>query len=150
MARGTDRTRLRPGSVIRYSYLWADEKARGREEGVKDRPSLVLAISTNSSDGTVRLMVLATTHAPPANPTDAVPFPPEVKRRLGLDDASTWIVTTEANAFAWPGPDIRPIPGRLPSTAIFGEVPNTVLRRVARSYLANRQRKRGRLISRTE
>ena len=31
------------------------------------------------------------------------------KRRLGLDDARSWIMVTEGNRFAWPGPDLRPI-----------------------------------------
>jgi PHD/YefM family antitoxin component YafN of YafNO toxin-antitoxin module len=31
-----------PGLVIRYSYLWQAEHVRGREEGVKDRPCVVI------------------------------------------------------------------------------------------------------------
>lgn len=34
-----------------------------------------------------------------------------MKRRLGLDDAPSWIVINDVNAFAWPGPDLRAIPG---------------------------------------
>jgi hypothetical protein len=29
------------------------------------------------------------------------------KRRLGLDEASSWVVLSEGNRFAWPGPDMR-------------------------------------------
>jgi len=138
------------GSVIRYSYLWADEKAQGQEEGRKDRPALVLALSVKEADGTTEVLVLAVTHTPPANAADVVAFPQDIKRRLGLDDAPSWIVTTEANAFVWPGPDIRPVPGRTPPTVIYGRVPDSLLRQVARSYLANRDKQRSRLIPRTE
>ena len=38
-----------PGLVIRYSYLWADDAATGHEDGVKDRPSvIVMAVGANS------------------------------------------------------------------------------------------------------
>lgn len=86
---------------------------------------------------------------PPADAADAVVFPQDIKRRLGLDDAPAWIVTTEANAFIWPGPDIRPVPGRTPTTVIYGRVPNGLLRQVAQSYLANRDEQRNRLVPRT-
>lgn len=138
------------GSVIRYSYLWADENARGREEGRKDRPALVLALSIKEADGNIEVLVLAVTHTPPTNEAEAVPFPQDIKRHLGLDDAPSWIVTTEANAFIWPGPDIRPVPGRTPATVIYGRVPDGLLRRIARSYLANRNTQRSRLVPRTE
>jgi hypothetical protein len=138
------------GAVIRYSYLWADENARGQEDGRKDRPALVLALSIKEADGNIEVLVLAVTHTPPPNAADAVAFPQDIKRRLGLDDALSWIVTTEANAFIWPGPDIRPVPGRSPTTVIYGLVPNGLLRQVARSYLANRDRQRSRVVPRTE
>jgi hypothetical protein len=138
------------GSVIRYAYLWADENARGREEGEKDRPALVLSLAVKENDGRTEVLVLAVTHTPSADPDDAVPFPQEIKRRIGLDDAPSWIVTTEANAFLWPGPDIRPVPGRAPTTVVYGRIPDALLRRVARSFLANRNRQRSRRVPRSE
>ena len=138
------------GSVIRYAYLWADENARGREEGEKDRPALVLSLTNREADGHTELLVLAVTHTPSADPDDAVPFPAEIKRRIGLDDLPSWIVTTEANAFVWPGPDIRPIPGRTPTTVLYGRVSDGLLRQVARSFLANRNRQRSRRVRRSE
>lgn len=145
-------TESRPvcGSVIRYAYLWADESARGQDEGKKDRPALVLAVSVKEVDGTTEVLALAITHREPADPADAVVFPRDVKRRIGLDDAPAWIVTKEANAFMWPGPDIRPVPGRTSPTVVYGHVPDRLLKRVARSYLANRDRQRRRLVLRSE
>jgi hypothetical protein len=128
----------KPGDVIRYAYLWADEHRRGREEARKDRPSLVLAVAVRNADGQVEVLVLAVTHSPPVHGKDAVALPLAVKRRLKLDDEAAWIVTTEANAFVWPGPDLRPIPGR--SSVVYGRIPADLLREVARAYLANRNR----------
>ena len=138
------------GSVIRYAYLWADENDRGQEEGKKDRPAIVLALSIKQKDGSAELLVLAVTHTPPSAESDAVAFPLDIKRQIGLDDEPSWIVTTEANSFIWPGPDIRPVPGRSPATVIYGRVPDGLLKAVAQSYLANRDRQRERLVARTE
>jgi hypothetical protein len=126
--------------VLRYSYLWATEKAAGKDDGRKDRPALVLAVAVVDDGGETQVLVLAITHAPPARQDDAVELPAAIKRQLQLDRTPSWIVTTEANAFFWPGPDIRPIPGRTPPTAIYGTVPASLMKRVAISYLANRKR----------
>lgn len=130
----------KPGDIIRYAYLWADEHRGGQEEARKDRPSLVLAVAVRSADGQVEILVLAVTHSPPARAKDAIALPVSIKRRLKLDDEPAWIVTTEANAFIWPGPDIRPIPGR--SGVVYGSIPADLLREVVHSYLANRNRQR--------
>lgn len=141
---------LRPGDVIRYADLWADERAFGLEDGCKDRPAVVLALSVINEAGRARVLVVAVTHAPPRNPEDAVPFPIEIKRRIRLDDRPAWIVTTEGNAFSWPGPDLRPIPGHRPRTVVYGRIPSALLRRIAASYLANRARQRSGLVERDE
>jgi hypothetical protein len=138
------------GSVIRYAYLWADKARRGGTEGSKDRPVLVIAIAVLDIDGASNIVVLAVTHARPIKPGDAVELPRAVKRELGLDDARSWIVTTEANAFRWPGPDIRPIPGREIATSIYGRIPPALLKRVAQSYIANIRAGRARAVSRTD
>jgi hypothetical protein len=33
----------KPGLVIGYSYLWADQQQAGQEEGTKDRPCAIVA-----------------------------------------------------------------------------------------------------------
>lgn len=137
------------GTVIRYSYLWADEHARGRDEGIKDRPSLVLALSVIADNRQLRVLVLAITHVRPKSASDAVALPPDTKRALGLDDTPSWVVTTEANSFVWPGPDIRPVPGRKPYSPFYGRIPAPLLAKVARSYLANRNRQKARMIPRS-
>jgi hypothetical protein len=74
-----------PGLVIRYSYLWASEQARGQEEGVKDRPCAVVLMSTDEGGGQI-VTVLPITHTRPSNPLLAVEIPAATKRRLNLDD----------------------------------------------------------------
>ena len=137
------------GSVIRYAYLWAEEHRRGREEGRKDRPALVLALSIVQRDGAAEVLVLPMTHTPPRNASDAVAVPPDVRRGLRLDEEPGWIVTTEANSFVWPGPDIRPVPRSRPPSATYGKIPEGLLRKVARSFLANRERQRTALVRRS-
>jgi hypothetical protein len=136
------------GTVIRYAYLWAEESTCGQEEG-KDRPVVVLGVESDES-GEAEVLVVAVTHTPPADSNAAVAFPEDEKRALGLDHGASWIVTAEANAFTWPGPDIRPVPGRTPSTAVYGRVSQGLLRRVSRSYLANRERQRAQRVEWTE
>ena len=100
---------IRVGHVLRYSYLWHWQHMQGREEGEKDRPVLVLALVTTLEDGTPIVRVLPITHSPPAEQSNAMEIPAAVKRRLKLDDDRSWIILTESNRFAWPGPDLRPM-----------------------------------------
>ena len=80
----------------------------GQEEGVKDRPcAVVLAVKRDGGETTI--VVAPVTHLPPAAGAANLEIPPLTKRRLGLDDKRSWIVPTELNVFAWPGPDIRPV-----------------------------------------
>lgn len=77
-------------------------------------------------------------------------FPACLKAAIGLDDRPAWIVTPEANAFDWPGPDIRPVPGRVPPAVVYGRISTVLTRKMIESYLANRTRQRAALVPRTE
>jgi hypothetical protein len=136
------------GSVIRYAYLWKRERERAQDEGIKDRPTIVMALSVQVEDEATRVYVLAVTHTPPRSDADAIQMPPAAKRHLGLDDDPAWIITTEANTFLWPGPDIRPIPGRASGTVVYGRIPDNLLRRVIASYVENATKKRTTIVSR--
>ncbi|MBD3849581.1 plasmid maintenance toxin (PemK-like) [Bosea sp. SSUT16] len=89
--------------------MWDWQHREGREEGDKDRPCLVLAIVMTTEEGAPIVRVLPITHTPPENPADAIEIPADVKARLRLDADRSWIVLTESNRFAWPGPDLRNI-----------------------------------------
>ena len=84
-----------PGLVIRYSYLWLADHLKGQEEGVKDRPCSVILV-TRDDEGEQSVTVLPLTHSPPGDPSLAMEIPFETKKRLGLDDARSWVVLSEA------------------------------------------------------
>ncbi|HLY54251.1 MAG TPA: hypothetical protein VKS60_01765 [Stellaceae bacterium] len=96
------------GLVVSYAYLWHSEYQLGREEGVKDRPCAIVLIK-REVDGDTSVTVVPITHVPPASSEDAVELPAATKRRLGLDEAQSWVVISEVNEFIWPGPDLRPV-----------------------------------------
>ena len=103
----------RPGLVIRYAYLWRHEAAQGWDEGTKDRPCVVVLAVTEDEHDAKTIWVAPITHTPPHDSAAAVEIPASTKNRLGLDPHRSWIVTSEVNRFAWPGPDLRPVePGR--------------------------------------
>lgn len=52
----------------------------------------------------------------------AVPLRPAVRRTPGLHEAPSWVMTDEVNRFAWPGFDLRAIPG-LPGDYAQGMLP---------------------------
>ena len=130
----------KPGLVISYAYLWHDEAKRGREEGVKDRPCLIVGAQAKEEATTV--MVMPITHTPPSRSDHAVPLSPATKTRLGLDDQASWIVTTEYNRFNWPGYDVRPLPGQGSDRSyVYGVIPRGDLNRVreqVRSHIQER------------
>jgi hypothetical protein len=98
------------GLVISYAYLWHHEHRAGREEGVKDRPCVIILAMKDAGDGTITVRVAPVTHAQPGNPATALELPLAVKRHLGLDSDRSWIIVDEVNEFAWPGFDLRPLP----------------------------------------
>jgi hypothetical protein len=99
-----------PGLVISYAYLWHDEHKAGQEEGLKDRPSVIVLAVERESDDTTIVTVLPITHSAPQDPRSAIEIPLNVKRHLGLDDARSWIMISEGNEFLWPGYDLRKLP----------------------------------------
>lgn len=96
-----------PGLVVRYDYLWRDEAIAGRREGAKDRPCAVV-VARVAESGDEFVLLAAITHSPPNDPDAAIEIPPRVKQHLGLDDARSWIVTSELNSVAWVDPGIVP------------------------------------------
>lgn len=81
----------------------------------------------------VGVVVLPITHTQPAE-GDGLEVPPVVKARLGLDGNRSWGILSEANAFYWPGPDLRPrIPGD-PSTIAIGFLPEVMLLELRKRY----------------
>jgi hypothetical protein len=99
-----------PGLVISYAYLWHHEYQAGREEGQKDRPSVIVLAVEREADGSIIVTVLPITHSPPTDAAPAIEIPLPIKRHLGLDDDRSWIIVAEGNEFLWPGYDLRKRP----------------------------------------
>jgi hypothetical protein len=124
-----------PGLVIRYSFLWQSEFLSGRDEGIKDRPAAIIAAIVSGTEGQKRVLVLPITHSPPTDPKRAIELVSGVKRRLGLDDAPSWIVINEVNEFIWPGPDLRPVPSNHEGNAAYGFLPPGLFARVRSEFV---------------
>jgi len=114
------------GEVICHAYLWRNQADRGQTEGSKERPCVVVHRSKDPDGGT-RIYVVPITHTRPFQAEHAVECPDATKKRLGLDDFRSWIITSELNHFIWPGFDIRPTPDNRPS---YGLLPNQLTRRL--------------------
>jgi hypothetical protein len=129
------------GLVIRYAYLWRREAEAGREEGAKDRPAAIVA-AVRREAGETLVYVLPITHATPRLAGHFVEIPGPTKARLGLDGDRSFVILTEVNVFAWPGPDLRMVPGRGPDSAVYGMLPPGFMRVVQERFarlLAARQ-----------
>jgi hypothetical protein len=121
------------GLVIRHVYLWWNEARTGREEGLKDRPCVIVHLRENEYHET-EVYISPITHAPPENPERAMEISKATKKRLGLDAEPSWIITTEINRFIWPGPDIRSVPG---GGAAYGLLPAAMTRELIQQIKNN-------------
>jgi hypothetical protein len=126
--------RPRPGLVLRYRYLWADDAARGRDEGDKERPGAVVLAVDAPSASISRVFILPITHSPPLPGTEAIEIPASVCRSAGLDAARSWVVLSEFNEFVWPGFDLGIVPGR--KTVAYGYLTAGFFARIRERWLA--------------
>jgi hypothetical protein len=114
------------GLVIATPICGGTRPAKGREEGRKDRPCVIVHVRRNEFDET-EVFICPVTHTSPERPEKAMEVPQATKKRLGLDAETSWIITTEVNRFIWPGPDIRPIPGGGPAYGLLPAAMSTDL-----------------------
>ena len=138
-----------PSLVIRYSYLWSNEHERGQEEGIKDRPCAIVLVTADQA-GERNVLVLPVTHVRPADPALAVEIPQATKRRLGLDEARSWVILTEANRFRWPGPDLRPASPGDPASIAHGLLPYRLFEKIRRKFIATIRAARTGIIPRSQ
>jgi hypothetical protein len=110
-----------PGLVLNYAYLWHEEFRAGREEGRKNRPTVIVLCATQAEDQSTIVTVLPITHAAPKNLREAIEIPQAIKKHLGLDDERSWIIIAEGNEFVWPGFDLRKVPNK--DTYDYGYLP---------------------------
>jgi hypothetical protein len=139
----------RPGLVIRYAYLWRREADAGRDEGTKDRPcAIIVAVKTEA--GETLVYALPITHTPPRIAADGLELPQPTKARLGLDSDRSWIILSEANIFAWPGPDLRFIEGKGPESIAYGMLPPKLMAVVRERFIKLLHARRAAMVKRTE
>ncbi len=99
-----------PGLVVSYAYLWQREHWPDRKRGAKTDPAS--SSWRSSAMRTARPSLLSCRSPTAPRPIQRRPsrYRCRVKRHLGLDDDSSWIVVTEGNEFLWPGYDLRKLP----------------------------------------
>ena len=135
----------KPGLVVRYDYLWADEAAAGRDVG-KDRPACLIAASDSTATPCF-VVILPITHTPPRDETAAVEIPPKVKRAIGLDDVPSWVIVSEHNVDEWPNGGLAPNPGRL-GVFSYGFIPPGLFAQIKTKFLELAQQGRARRVRR--
>ena len=138
-----------PGLVIRYSYLWHSEYEQGREEGDKDPPCAIILTAVDEGGETV-VTVLPVTHTSPQPGDDAVELPLVTKRRLGLDEARSWVVVNEINRFVWPGFDLRRVSPGGDGRFDYGLLPPGLYRTIRERFLICARAQRLKVVPRTE
>jgi len=115
----SDNSVPRIGEVIYHAYLWRNQADRGQSEGTKERPCVVIHLHKDGDD--TRVYVVPITHTMPYGNERSLLCPDATKKRLGLDDQPSWIITSELNHFKWPGFDVRRTPDNRDS---YGLLPN--------------------------
>jgi hypothetical protein len=98
----------------------------------------------------MRVHALPITHSSPAAEDLAIEIPASVKARLGLDGERSWVVVSDANVFAWPGPDIRFLPGKGAESSVYGFLPPAFFRAVRDRFLAVDRERKAAAVVRTE
>jgi hypothetical protein len=118
--------------VIRYDYLWSDERAAGREAG-KDRPACLVAASDAATSPRF-VVILPITHARPSRGAVGIELPPRVRQAIGLDDEPCSVIVSEHNVDEWPNSGLLPLPGR-PGVFDYGFIPPRLFAQVKGKFL---------------
>jgi hypothetical protein len=102
-------------------------------------------LTRRTQAGATWIYVLPVSHRPPQTPEEGIEIPFATKRRLGLDQERSWVITSELNRFTWPGPDIRPLPTGEYS---YGMLPGKLLRTILDQVIAQANRAGSRAVDR--
>jgi hypothetical protein len=90
------------GDILNYIFLFAHE-AKSRDEGVKERPCVVIM-----ADPQQQRVLVAPLTTQGDRYADTLPVPDEVCRIVKLR-GPTAVVLNELNIFTWLGYDVRPL-----------------------------------------
>ncbi len=90
--------KLKPGTVLRYPYLWKWQSQRQETEGRKIRPVCVLLSVVSPKDNKTHVMLLAISSQPPIDTQNSIQIPETERRRAGLSEwKDAWITISEYN-----------------------------------------------------
>lgn len=103
-----------PGLVIRFGYVWFEDRAS------KDRPCAIVLASRQSG----LVTVVPITHSYPEIGEEAFSLliPEEICKAIGLDQEANYVRLSEVNQFTWPSSRLAPLPHD-PSRCAYGMVP---------------------------
>jgi mRNA-degrading endonuclease toxin of MazEF toxin-antitoxin module len=127
------------GLVVRYDYLWDDERLLGKVEGSKDRPCAVVLALQGDSMGRQLVIVAAITHTKPQSADAGIEISAHAKRMLGLDGERSWIIVTEVNVVDWSDPGFVPVK---PEQWSYGSLPKALAIQVRNSISERAKSKR--------
>ncbi|MGE0665596.1 MAG: hypothetical protein AB7O49_03460 [Sphingomonadales bacterium] len=114
------------GQIIRYDYLWRDEREQGRVEGSKDRPCAVIVALQRHENGLQNVYVAPITHSPPLDGQPAIEIASQFRALTGLDHERSWLILTELNRVDWSDPGIVPV---RPDQWFYGSLPRAIAQR---------------------
>jgi hypothetical protein len=137
--------RPEPGLVFRYDYLWLDETTSARASG-KERPACLVATLDDEADPQL-VVILPITHSRPRGETVGIEIPQAVAEKLGLDEARSWIIVSEANIDFWPNAGLAPLPSKR-GTYAYGFLPPMLFENVRCRFMALLTERRTKLVRR--
>ena len=90
--------------MLNYVFLFVHEARAGRDEGVKARPVMVMAVEGR------RVTVMPITTKGDVDPPTALAIPDPIRIAMGLrGSARSSLIPSQLNAFDWTGHDLRAI-----------------------------------------
>jgi len=107
-------------------------------------------LTTQGASGETIVTALPITHSAARASAETVEIPLAVKRRLGLDEARSWVIVSEVNRFLWPGPDLRPVSRNEPGRFEYGLLPPSLFRQIREKFLAAAAAQRLAVVQRTQ
>ena len=135
--------------MIRYGFLWSHEQDGGADEAAKDRPCAIIVATRRSVTGETIVVVAPITHTQPIDAADSLEITAAIARKLGLDGGFHWLRLDELNRFAWPGYDLRPVPGK-PGSYDYGMLPSHLFEQLRQAILQRQRVKAARMQKRNE
>jgi hypothetical protein len=135
------------GQIIKYDYLWRDESDRERIEGAKERPCAVVLATEQTDTGSVHVYVAPITHSAPKLGQRAIEIPVQATKMTGLDEARSWLVTSEVNRVDWLDAGIVTVKN---GQWLYGHLPRGIAKQAVRQVVDHWRSRTLRMVDRTK